>query len=1083
MPRKLLITLVVLVLLVLTVTVAQTQDAVTFTGWFTVIYGDPSPDSSQPPITIARLQDANGVTIAEFETDYATIFAYNRKQVEITGVVLDLPGLDSQLIDNAPTVQLTGIREIASAPAVEELTGSQPWVNLLCKFADITTTPKQPSAYADFFSTSYPGLDHFWRAISYNAINLTGSTTVSQWYTLPRNFSYYVQGENVNLDAIANDCANAANAAVFFPNFVGINFMLNATIGCCAWGGTHTLNIDGQVKTYRATWDPPWAQTHDVIGHEMGHGFGLPHSSGPADNPPTGLSIYVSSWDLMSNSGGTCAMSSTTVGCLGQGVIAYYVSTNDWIAPSRIAMVNPGVDTTITIDRLQEPINDTGTLFARVPIGGSSSLFYTVEVRDSSSGYDRNIPAQAVIIHKVDLSIGDSSNTGPALVVDAADGNDNVNDAGARWLPGESYIDPIQNIRIDVLSQVGSSFSVRIRNNVVVGTPVDLAAQISGSPNPYIPGGNVSFPFTVTNNSGVSATNAIALFDLPTDIAGVSVLSNPVGCSTTGTTMTCALGTIAGGGQANGTIVLRTTAGTTLALPMQISAYADQSDSNTSNNIASVVIGSVANDSAATAKVITSLNYTDTMSTGGATFINEPQPSCPTDIGNTVWYRYTAPAAQTIQINTQNSNFDTVIGLYRDSGGSLIEVGCNDDVVSGSVTTSILNANLTAGTVYYIQAGGYGGDSGSLTINVLLTGGATATPTATSTATRTPTPTATSTATSTPTPTATQVVVPVPTPVAPTGTIVATNPTFSWTSSLGQGAWYYLWVSGPNGTALEQWYDGFNICTGSNCAVQPTLNLGGGAYTWWIQAWTQQGGYSAWSAGTAFTVDAPPPVAVPTAPTGTITAPNPTFTWTGVASYSWYYLWVSGPTGTTHAQWYESTTACVGATCSVTPTLNLPGGTYTWWVQLWTPGTGYSPWSDAASFVLALPPVAPTQNAPLGTISSAQPTFIWQTVPAATWYYLWISGPSGYVLDQWYSVAACPGGTCAVTPSLNLANGSYQWWVQAWSPEGGYGAWTSAANFTVSVAPVTGEVPPAPELPVTPPEEQSPVEQPPNSAG
>ena len=32
--------------------------------------------------------------------------------------------------------------------------------------------------------TSYPGLDHYWRELSYNQMNVTGSEVVG-WYTLP----------------------------------------------------------------------------------------------------------------------------------------------------------------------------------------------------------------------------------------------------------------------------------------------------------------------------------------------------------------------------------------------------------------------------------------------------------------------------------------------------------------------------------------------------------------------------------------------------------------------------------------------------------------------------------------------------------------------------------------------------------------------------------------------------------------------------------------------------------------------------------------------------------------------------------
>ena len=79
----------------------------------------------------------------------------------------------------------------------------------------------------------------------------------------------------------STDCTAVADADVFFPNFVGINMVFNGDLNGFAWGGGQTLALDGQTKSYRATWLPPWAHNPAVMAHEMGHGFGLPHSSGP----------------------------------------------------------------------------------------------------------------------------------------------------------------------------------------------------------------------------------------------------------------------------------------------------------------------------------------------------------------------------------------------------------------------------------------------------------------------------------------------------------------------------------------------------------------------------------------------------------------------------------------------------------------------------------------------------------------------------------------------------------------------------------------------------------------------------------
>src|SRR6185436_5378319 len=59
-------------------------------------------------------------------------------------------------------------------------------------------------------------------------------------------------------------------------------------------------------------------------------------------------------------------------------------------------------------------------------------------------------------------------------------------------------------------------------------------------------------------------------------------------------------------------------------------------------------------------------------------------------------------------------------------------------------------------------------------------------------------------------------------------------------------------------------------------------------------------------------------------PSGAITNTTPAYTWNAVNTATWYCLWVSkvnndGSLTTVHSKWYESSAACSGAACSITP--------------------------------------------------------------------------------------------------------------------------------------------------------------------
>ncbi len=305
--------------------------------------------------------------------------------------------------------------------------GSHPWITILCRFDSTTVEPHPLSWYEQLMGSTEPGVDHYWRELSFDQANVAGSGALG-WYDLPQVRSYYVDDEagTANLELLKNDCAAAADADVFFPDFVGINFQFNESLGSFSWGGGAGLDLDlpegAPSKFYRMTWLADWAD-HVTYTHEMGHGFGLPHSSGPYGQ------VYDSNWDVMS---GSWTNYDSFWGWLAPHTISYHKDMLAWIPSDRIYDATEGSSETITLRRLADLGSGGDYLMARVP--RADGTYYTVESR-RFAGYDANLPAEAVI---------------------------DPDDDGARWLPGETFSDPANGITVAIGSQTSEAFVVTI---------------------------------------------------------------------------------------------------------------------------------------------------------------------------------------------------------------------------------------------------------------------------------------------------------------------------------------------------------------------------------------------------------------------------------------------------------------------------------------------------------------------------------------------------------------------------------------------------------------------------------------------
>jgi hypothetical protein len=96
-----------------------------------------------------------------------------------------------------------------------------------------------------------------------------------------------------------------------------------------------------------------------------------------------------------------------------------------------------------------------------------------------------------------------------------------------------------------------------------------------------------------------------------------------------------------------------------------------------------------------------------------------------------------------------------------------------------------------------------------------------------------------------------------------------------------------------------------------------------------------------------------------------------------------------------------------------------------------------------------------TLVSPSATIVTNTPSYTWNAVYNAAWYFLYVSDSTGTKITQWYSAAqaGCSNGagTCSIRPETVIANGPAKWWVRTWNLNGP-GPWSSAMAFTVAPA-------------------------------
>ncbi|MDT9177007.1 MAG: S8 family serine peptidase [Limnospira sp. PMC 1291.21] len=132
----------------------------------------------------------------------------------------------------------------------------------------------------------------------------------------------------------------------------------------------------------------------------------------------------------------------------------------------------------------------------------------------------------------------------------------------------------------------------------------------------------------------------------------------------------------------------------------------------------SLATASPANDNLANSIALSGASVSTTGTNINATQ-QSGEPSHAGTGGSSVWWNWTAPSSGTATINTNGSDFDTVLGVYTGSSISgLTEIASDDN--SGFGLQSQVTFNAVGGTNYKIAVDGFNGAQGNINLDLVF---------------------------------------------------------------------------------------------------------------------------------------------------------------------------------------------------------------------------------------------------------------------------------------------------------------------------------------------------------------------------